>query len=105
MPLPASLALSSCVIRADDVDPVVLVPNHPLVHVDDVVCVGDLEAGGGIIMLVVMVVMVVSMISYMEFVVFQYRSATRGEPPLSDLDCDAFGLQIIFVKMQNTALI
>ena len=105
MTLPTSLALGRCVIRADDVDPVVLVAHHPLVHVNDVVCVGDLEAGGGIIMLVVMVVMVVSMISYMEFVVFQYRSATRGEPPLSDLDCDAFGLQIIFVKMQNTALI
>ena len=49
MTLPTSLALSSCVIRADDVDPVVLVAHHPLVHVDDVVRVGDLEAGGGII--------------------------------------------------------
>ena len=47
MALPTLLALSSCVIRADDVHPVVLVPHHPLVHVDDVVRVGDLEAGGG----------------------------------------------------------
>ena len=47
MTLPTSLALSRCVIRADDVDPVVLVAHHPLIHVNDVVCVGDLEAGGG----------------------------------------------------------
>ena len=47
MSLPASLALSSCVVRADDVDPVVLVAHHPLVHVDDVVRVRDLEAGTG----------------------------------------------------------
>ena len=48
MTLPTSLALGRCVIRADDVDPVVLVAHHPLVHVNDVVRVGDLEAGGGI---------------------------------------------------------
>ena len=48
MSLPASLALSSCVVRADDVDPVVLVAHHPLVHVDDVVCVRDLEARRGV---------------------------------------------------------
>ena len=92
MALPTSLALSSCVIRADDVHPVVLVPHHPFVHVDDVVRVGDLEAGGGkwlaMIMSVVMAVMVVvpvimmvvvpvimmtmvTIISHMEFVVFQ----------------------------------
>ena len=75
MTLPTSLALGRCVIRADDVDPVVLVAHHPLVHVNDVVRVGDLEAGGGIIMLmvtaVIMVVVVVIMISHMEFVVFQ----------------------------------
>ena len=48
MSLPASLTLGSCVIGADDVDPVVLVTHHPLVHVNDVVRVRDLEAGRGV---------------------------------------------------------
>ena len=48
MSLPALLTLDSCVIWADDVDPVVLVAHHTLVHVDDVVRVGDLEAGRGV---------------------------------------------------------
>ena len=81
MTLPTSLALGRCVIRADDVDPVVLVAHHPLVHVNDVVCVGDLETGGGKINNHVDGYGsdngvddgcgCVSLISHMEFVVFQ----------------------------------
>ena len=47
MSLPPPLALSRCVVRADDVDPVILVAHHTLVHVNDVVSVRDLEAERG----------------------------------------------------------
>ena len=49
MPLSTPLTLGSFVKRADDVHPVVLVAHHALVHIDDVVSVGDLEAGGGLV--------------------------------------------------------
>ena len=45
MPFPPPPALWCGIVGADNVDPVVLVAHHTLVHVDYVVGVRDLEAG------------------------------------------------------------